>query len=155
MMKLPFRRTNTRMTEKYNGRDDTCDHLAKWTKSQGMEPQPEWVHVFFHTLDTIPMNSYLETELHHATMEWDVFNEGFLLTFKLKDGFAIINEALQEIKEIIFRMLMKPMEWTQPDWSTQLPHAMEFYNVTVEEEDDDSRKFNIPQAEGHHEVKGP
>jgi len=32
MMKLPFRCADTRMTEKYNGRDDPHDHLEKWTK---------------------------------------------------------------------------------------------------------------------------
>lgn len=56
MMKLWFGHVSTRMTEKYNGMDDPCDHLEKWTKSWGTEPQPEWVHIFCDTLDTIPMN---------------------------------------------------------------------------------------------------
>ena len=46
------------------------------------------------------------------------------------------------------------MEWTQLDWSTQLCHALECYNVTVEEEGEDLKNINIPEAEGHHEVGG-
>lgn len=32
---------------------------------------------------------------------------------------------------------------------------LEFYNVTTEEEDEDPRNINIPDAEGHREVEGP
>ena len=35
MMRLWFGSSNTRMTEKYNGRDDTRDHLEKLTKARG------------------------------------------------------------------------------------------------------------------------
>lgn len=71
-----------------------CDNLAKWTKVYGTEPQPKWVHLFCHTLDTIPMNCYLETELRHGTVEWDILREGFLMTFSFEDGFKCIDEAL-------------------------------------------------------------
>lgn len=94
MMKLRFGHANTRLIEKYNGRDNPCDHLAKWTKAWRTKPQPEWVHIFFHTLDTIPMNWYLEMKFYHGTVEWDVLKEGFLLTFSFEDDFASINEAL-------------------------------------------------------------
>jgi len=36
-MKLQFGRANTRMTEKYNGKDDLHIHLEKWTKVWGIE----------------------------------------------------------------------------------------------------------------------
>ena len=97
-MKLRFRYTNTRMTEKYNGKYDLCEHLARWTKAWGEEPQPQWVHVFCHTLDTIPMKWYLETKLCRGIAEWDMLKESFLLTFNFEDGFECIDEALQEIK---------------------------------------------------------
>lgn len=41
MMKLRFGYVNTRMTKKYNKKDDPCDHLAQWTRAWGTEPQPE------------------------------------------------------------------------------------------------------------------
>lgn len=63
MMKLLFGYANTYITEKYIGKDDSHEHLAQWMKEWGEEPHPEWVHLFFHTLDTILMNWYLEREL--------------------------------------------------------------------------------------------
>lgn len=111
-------------------RNDPRDHLAKWAKACGMEPQLEWVHFFFHTLEIIPMNWYLERELRHGTTKWDILREGFLMTFYFEDGFKRIDEALQEVKLVIFRIPQEPLEWVQLDWSTQLHHAMECYNVT-------------------------
>lgn len=143
------------MTEKYNGRGDPCDHLEKWIKAWGTKSQPKWVHIFFHTLDTIPMNWYLETNLCHDTAEWDVLKEGFLLTFSFEDKFLSMDEAIQEIKAIIFRTPKEPMEWIQPDWSTQLHHALECYNVTTQEEEEDPRNIKILETEGHREVQGP
>ena len=37
-MKLRLGRVNTRMTEKYNGRDDLHNHLAKWAIAWGTKP---------------------------------------------------------------------------------------------------------------------
>lgn len=47
------------------------------------------------------------------------------------------------------------MEWTLPNWRTQLRHALECYNVTTKEEDEDLRNINIPEVEDHCEVQGP
>ena len=63
MMKLWFGYANTRIIEKYIGNYDSRKHLARWKKAWGEEPQPEWVHIFCHTLDTILMNWYLETKM--------------------------------------------------------------------------------------------
>lgn len=46
------------------------------------------------------------------------------------------------------------MELVQPDWSTELRHALECYNMTAKAEDEDPRNINIPEVEGHHEVEG-
>lgn len=51
------------------------------------------------------MNWYMEIELRHGTVEWDVMKEGFMLTFSFEDGFECIDEALHEIKVAIFRIL--------------------------------------------------
>ena len=76
------------------------------------------------------------------------------MTFSFEDGFERIDEALQEVKAMIFRILQDPMELVKPDWSTQLHHVLECYNVTIEEEDEDPRKITIPEIEGHREVQG-
>lgn len=33
-MKLRFGYANTKMIEKYSGKDDPCDHLTQWTKAR-------------------------------------------------------------------------------------------------------------------------
>ena len=109
---------------------------------------------FCHTLDVIPMNWYIETEHCHGTGDWDILHEGFLMTFSFEDGFDIIDEALQEVKATIFRILQDPLDLIQPEWATQISRALECYNVIAEEEDEDPQKIKIPEIEGHHEVQG-
>lgn len=55
-MRLQFGKPKLRIANKYDGRDEPRTHIAKWTKAYGEEPQPKWVHLFYHTLDVIPMN---------------------------------------------------------------------------------------------------
>lgn len=35
-----------------------------------------------------------------------------------------------------------------------MPH-IRMYNVTIEEEEENPRNINIPEAKGHHKVEGP
>ena len=67
-MKVRFGCPKVWLIEKYVGRSDLCDHLSKWTDAYGAEPQLEWVKLLCHTLDVIPMNWYLVTQLHYGTM---------------------------------------------------------------------------------------
>ena len=100
------------------------------------------------------MNWYLEMDLRHGTAEWDILREGLFMTFSFEDGFESIDEALQEVKAEIFRILQDPLDLVNPDWSTQLRHALECYNVNVEGEHEDPRNIDIPKAQGHREVEG-
>ena len=59
------------------------------------------------------------------------------MTFSFKDGFDYIDKALQEVKSTIFRISQDPLDLIQPDWTTQLSHALECYNVIAKEEDKD------------------
>lgn len=54
----------------------------------------------------------------------------------------------------IFRIPQDPLDLIQLDWTTQLSHTLECYNVTVKEEDEDPTKINIQETEGHYEVEG-
>jgi len=47
------------------------------------------------------------------------------------------DEVLQEVKATIFRILQDPLDLIQPEWTTQLSHVVECYNVTTVEEDED------------------
>lgn len=77
------------------------------------------------------------------------------MTFSFEDGFKSINGELQEVKVAILRTPQDPLELIRLDWSTQLHHALECYNVTVERDDEDQRKINISKVECHHEFEGP
>ena len=54
------------------------------------------------------MNWYLETGLRHGTGEWHILHEGFIMTFNFEDGFDCIDEALQEVKAVIFTIPQDP-----------------------------------------------
>lgn len=56
MVKIRFGKLELRITEKYDGHDDPRIHLTRWIKAYREEPQPEWVHLFYHTLDVIRRN---------------------------------------------------------------------------------------------------
>ena len=85
MMKIRFGKPELHVVERYDGRDDPRMHLTRWIKTYGEEPQPEWVHLFYHTLDVIPRNWYTDTELRHDTGEWDILRTVFLSTFLFED----------------------------------------------------------------------
>lgn len=76
------------------------------------------------------------------------------MKFNFEDRFDSIDEALQELKESISRITQDPLDLTRSKWATHLSRALEFYNVTTEEEEEDPRKINIPETKGHHEVQG-
>jgi len=113
------------MKDKYDRKDDLCAHLAKSAKAYGVKPRPEWVHLFCHTLDVIPMNWNLEIELCHGIGEWDILCKGFIMAFSCEDRFDCIDKALQEVKASIFRIPQDPLDLIQPDWTTQLSHVLE------------------------------
>lgn len=153
---MQFGKPQTQLKDKYDRQDDRRVHLAKWAKVYGEEPQPEWVHLFFHTLYVIHMNWYIKTELRHGTKEWDILCEEFLLTFTFEHRWwDTVVDALQEVKATIFKIPQEPMEVLQPEWATQLSYALECYNVNIKDDDEDPRKVNIPETKGYCEVQGP
>ena len=81
------------------------------TKAWGEEPQPKWVHIFFHTLDVVPHNWYLETELHRRNVDWAGLIEGFLLTFSFEYVWDCIDDGLHDVRIGIFWIPNEPSTW--------------------------------------------
>ena len=77
------------------------------------------------------------------------------MTFNFEDGGDSIDEALQEVKAVIFRMPQESVETIHPEWVAQLSCALECYNIIVDEEDEDPRNIDIPKTKGQCEVQGP
>ena len=119
-------------------------------------PEDEWVHLFIHTLDTVPRNWYTEIELRKGTVSWPVMIERFLLTFSFESEYPSIDQALKLIKTKIFDDCTLPV-YSQPESAIQLEHALECYNFAQEpgDEDEDPHNINIAESEGTHEVEGP
>lgn len=115
-----------RLADKYDEWDDPCTHLVKWTKVYREEPQPEWVYLFYHTMDVIPMNWYTEMKLWHGTSEWDILRKGFLLTFMFEyHWWDIVYDALQVAKAVILKIPQDLIEMLQSECATQLSCTLE------------------------------
>lgn len=83
--------------------------------------------MFFHSLDMIPQQWYLEIELCLGTTDWDEMMEGLLLTYRFAYGGECINEALQEVKTRVFWITKEPRTLVRPDWPMQLEKTWECY----------------------------
>lgn len=77
------------------------------------------------------------------------------MTFSFEDGWDSVDEALKEVKAVIFMIPEEPLDLIQPEWATQLSRTLECYNVIAEEEGEDLRNINIPETKGHRKVQGP
>ena len=61
-----------------------------------------------------------------------------MLTFTFEDRCSdTVDNALQVVKSVIFKIPQKPVEVLQPEWVTQLSCTLECYNINVEKDDED------------------
>ena len=115
-------------------------------------PQEEWVHRFVHTLEPIARNWYAEAELRRETVSWDCLVDSFVLTFSTNEVCPALDVAIRLIHTKVFDD--QEVEEYRPDWKTQEAHAVECYNIAIDE-DDDPRNIDIHESEGHCNVRGP
>jgi hypothetical protein len=78
------------------------DHLTQCTVTWSSVPKKEWMHLFVHTLDTIPKNWYIELEVHRGTTDWEYLTHNFKVTFNFEDDAPSVDTTLQIIKNKIF-----------------------------------------------------
>ena len=69
------------MNYRYDGQTNPRIHMEACVQAWMHRNGDEWVHLFVHTLDTIPKNWYTQTELCRGTETWSLLREGFQLTF--------------------------------------------------------------------------
>jgi hypothetical protein len=65
-------------------------------------PQEQWVHKFVNTLDTTPINWYLQAEMCLITTDWEGMTQKFVTTFLFERKYSIVDEALQVVKQKVF-----------------------------------------------------
>ena len=69
-----------------------------------------------------------------------------MLTFTFEGRWSdTVDDMLQAVTVVIFKMPQEPLEMLQRVWATQLSSALECYNVQVEEDDDDPRNIIIKE----------
>jgi hypothetical protein len=56
---------------RYIGQSFPEDHVRSCEEAWNEIPQEQWVHRFINTLDTTPINWYLQAELHLVTTYWE------------------------------------------------------------------------------------
>jgi 23S rRNA A2030 N6-methylase RlmJ len=61
-------------------------------------PQEQWVHKFIKTLDTMPINWYLQVELRLTSSEWHGMTQNFIATFLFESPYPIVDQALQVVR---------------------------------------------------------
>ena len=69
MLEIRFSENVSYVGQKYIGFMYHVDHLENYCVTWRMIPRQEWVHLFIHTLDTVPKNWYTLVELQLGTID--------------------------------------------------------------------------------------
>lgn len=141
------------MNYKYDGQTDPMIHIEACVKAWQHRNVDEWVHLFVHTLDTIPKNWYTEIELRRGTENWSLMIDGFKINFGFESEYPKVDTTLEMIRVKVFDDC-PPQIVNQLDWAAQMENVMECYNLAVDEEED-AHNVNIPKSERSRDVQGP
>jgi hypothetical protein len=89
-------------------------------EASGNIPQEQWVHKFINTLDTMPINWYLQAELCLTTADWHGMTQNFVATFLFESQHPTVDQALQVVRHKFFEEAPNLLvgqeedEWTAP-----------------------------------------
>ena len=79
---------------RYTGRSFPKDHVQICEEDWSDIPREKWVHRFINTLDTTPINWYLQAELHLITADWAGMTQKFVSTFLFENQYPTVDQAL-------------------------------------------------------------
>jgi hypothetical protein len=80
--------------------------------------------------------------------------QNFVTTFLFESEFPLVDQGLNIVRQKIFKESSSlPMEQEEDEWTTSFQKLQGCYNINVDE-DDDLRKVNIVETEGHRDVEG-
>jgi hypothetical protein len=118
-------------------------------------PQEKWVHKFINTLDTTPINWYLQAELCLITADWEGMTQNFGTTFLFESQYPTVDQALKIVIHKVFEEAPSlPLEQEEDEWTTPLQKLQGCYNINADE-DNDPRNVNIAKIEGQRDIEGP
>lgn len=101
-MWVRFGQVETEFIDKYEIHNYPRDHIQLYMAAWGEILREEWVHGFSRTLETIPQNWYLKSELQHGTTKSASMMDGFVMTFRFEDDCLHLDGALNIVKKNIF-----------------------------------------------------
>ena len=113
MMKLRFWWVNTRMNEKYNGRDDPHDHLAKWTKAWGTKLQHSGYMYFFIPWIPSPWTGILKRSSAMAPQNGIYWRKGSYWHSILRMGLQASMKRYRKLKQLYSECRRSP--WNGPN----------------------------------------
>jgi hypothetical protein len=114
----------------------------------------KWVHKFITTLDTTPINWYLQAELRLITTDWKCMTHNFVTTFLFESQFPSVDQALHIVRHKVFEEVSSlSLEHEEDEWIVPLHKLQGCYNINTDE-DDDPRKVSIAEIEGQRDVEG-
>jgi hypothetical protein len=103
------------------------------------------VHKFINTLDTMPINWYLQAELCLTTSDWYGMTQKFVATFLFEIQYPSVDQSLQVVRQKVFEEAPNlPLEQEEDEWTAPLQKLQGCYNINVDE-DDDPRNVNIAE----------
>jgi hypothetical protein len=79
----------------------------------------------------------------------------FVATFLFESQHPTIDQDLQVVQQRVFEEAPNlPLEQEEDEWTVPLKKLQGCYNINADE-DDDPRKVNIAETEGHRDIEGP
>jgi hypothetical protein len=103
---------------RYIGRSFPKDHVRSCEEAWSDIPREQWVHRFINTLDTIPINWYLQVELRLITSDWEGMMQIFLATFLFESEFPSVDQALDIVRQKLFKEESGlPLEQEEDEWT--------------------------------------
>jgi hypothetical protein len=116
--------------------------------------QEQWVHKFINTLDTMPINWYLQAELCLTTSDWYGMTQYFVAIFVFGIQYPKVDQALQVFRQKFFEEAPSLLvEKEEDEWTTPLQKLQGCYNINTNE-DDDPRNVFITEMEGQRDIEG-
>jgi hypothetical protein len=104
------------------------------------------VHKFINTLDTTPINWYVQVELRLTTENWYGMTQNFVATFLFEIQYPTVYQALQFVRQRIFEEAPTfPVDQEEHEWTTPLQKLKGCYKTNADE-DDDPRNVNIAKT---------
>jgi hypothetical protein len=140
---------------RYTGQSCPKDHVRSCEEAWSNIPKEQWVHKFINTLDTTPINWYLQAELCLVTTDWYGMTQNFIATFLFESQYPTVDQALQIVRQKVFEEAPNPpLDQEEDEWTVPLQRLQGCYNINVDE-DDDPRDVNISETEGQRDIEGP